>query len=39
VEIQQVSRGWRWAIRQWRIRFFGGVNFLLPLIVARPVDN
>ncbi len=39
VEIQRVSRGWRWAIRQWRIRFFGGVNFLLPLIVARPASN
>ncbi len=35
-EIYQVSRGWRWAIRQWRIRFFGGVSFNLPLIIARP---
>lgn len=34
-EIQPVGRGWRWAIRQWRIRFFGGVGFTLPLIVAR----
>jgi len=34
-EIQQVGRGWRWSIRQWRIRFFGGVGFTLPLIIAR----
>ncbi|MGD8585265.1 MAG: methyltransferase domain-containing protein [Chloroflexota bacterium] len=39
VEVHQVGRGWRWAFRQWRIRFFGGVNFLLPLIVARPTNN
>lgn len=36
LEIYPVSRGWRWAIRQWRIRFFGGVSFGLPLIIARP---
>ena len=35
-DLRQVGRGWRWAFRQWRIRFFGGVNFSLPLIVARP---
>lgn len=34
-EIHQVDRGWRWKIRQWRVRFFGGVGFSLPLIVAR----
>lgn len=34
-EVQQISRGWRWAIRQWRIRFFGGVGFTLPLVIAR----
>jgi SAM-dependent methyltransferase len=34
-EIHQIRRGWRWAIRQWRIRFFGGVGFSLPLIIAR----
>jgi SAM-dependent methyltransferase len=34
-EIQEVSRGFRWSIRQWRIRFFGGVGFSLPLIVAQ----
>lgn len=38
-EIRQVDRGWRWAIRQWRIRFFGGVNFLLPLIIARQAET
>jgi SAM-dependent methyltransferase len=35
-EIHEISRGLRWAIRQWRICFFGGVGFTLPLIVARP---
>lgn len=34
-EIRQISRGWRWSLRQWRIRFFGGVGFTLPLIVGR----
>ena len=34
-KIHEVGRGWRWSIRQWRIRFFGGVSFNLPLIVAR----
>jgi SAM-dependent methyltransferase len=35
-EIHDINRGLRWKIRQWRIRFFGGVGFTLPLIVARP---
>lgn len=34
-EIRQLGRGWRWTLRQWRIRFFGGVGFDLPFIVAR----
>lgn len=39
-EVREVGRGWRWTIRQWRIRFFGGVGFSLPLIIAgRPVTN
>jgi SAM-dependent methyltransferase len=33
-EMHQVRRGWRWAFRQWRIRFGGGVTFTMPLIVA-----
>jgi hypothetical protein len=35
-EIHDIGRGLRWSIRQWRIKFFGGVSFTLPLIVARP---
>ena len=34
-EIRQPKRGWRWSIRQWRIRFFGGPGFTLPFIIAR----
>jgi SAM-dependent methyltransferase len=38
-KIHQVRRGWRWALRQWRIRLFGGVPFTMPLIVAgRPAE-
>lgn len=38
-ESHQINRGWRWATRQWRIRFFGGVGFTLPLIIAhRPAS-
>jgi SAM-dependent methyltransferase len=35
-ESRQLKRGWRWSIRQWRIRFFGGPGFTLPFIIARP---
>jgi SAM-dependent methyltransferase len=38
-EIHEVGRGWRWMIRQWRIRFFGGVGFTLPLIIGRPANS
>jgi len=38
-EISDVGRGLRWTIRQWRIRFFGGPGFTLPLIVGRPVKS
>ena len=38
-EIREVGRGWRWMIRQWRIRFFGGVGFTLPLIIGRPANS
>ena len=35
-ESRQLKRGWRWTIRQWRIRFFGGTGFTLPFTIARP---
>jgi len=38
-EIRDIGRGLRWTIRQWRIRFFGGVGFVLPLIIGRPVNS
>lgn len=38
-EIREVGRDWRWTIRQWRIRFFGGVGFALPLIIGRPANS
>ena len=34
-EINEIGRGLRWSIRHWSIRFFGGVGFTLPLIIAR----
>jgi SAM-dependent methyltransferase len=34
-ESRQLKRGWRWSMRQWRIRFFGGPGFTLPFIIAR----